>query len=562
MSIQVCAVVPTHNHHAALGGIVAALRAHGLEVIVVDDGSGEPARSAVAALHDPAAGVEVLRLDANQGKGGAVIAGLHRAHGRGFTHALQVDADGQHDLGAVARLLTAAAAHPEALVSGRPVYDHSVPRSRLVARWATHVWIWVETLSLRVKDSMCGFRVYPLEATVGVLDGARVGMRMDFDPEIVVRLFWSGVPLIHIPVRVIYPEGNTSNFNLLRDNWLLTRMHTRLVFTMLFRLPSVLRNRPPRIGPPHIGQEEHWSALGERGTWLGMRLLMLAYRLLGRPGCMALLGPVVAYFYLTNAQARRHSLDFLARAFAAKGLAPPGWRDGLRHHMRFAAKALDTFIAWADPDRTGPIAVEGAEELDQLAAEGRGALMIVSHLGNAELSRARLGIRFSKDINVLLHTRHAVRYNRLIRSVRPDAADHTIQVTEVGPETAIHLKERVERGEWIAIAGDRTPVEFNGRVSPAPFLGQDAPFSQGPYVLAALMGCPVYLMFCLREGDGHRVTFERFADRIELPRRDKDAALARLAARYAERLEHHCLRDPLQWYNFFDFWAGTDPRRP
>lgn len=562
MSVQACAVVPSHNHCKVLGGIVAALRGHGLEVIVVDDASGEPARSAIATLHDPAGGVEVLRLDPNQGKGGAVMAGLRRAAGRGFTHAVQVDADGQHDLGAVATLLSTANAHPEALVSGRPVYDESVPRSRLIARWLTHVWIWVETLSLRVKDSMCGFRVYPLAPTIAVLDGERLGRRMDFDPEIIVRLFWRGVPLIHIPVRVVYPEGNTSNFNMLRDNWLLTRMHTRLVITLLLRLPSVLRNRPPRIG--HSGDSEqyseHWAAIGERGAYWGMKLVTLVYRLLGRPGCIAILWPIAAYFYLSNAEGRRHSHDFLTRAHALKGLPPPSWRDGLRHYMSFATKALDTFIAWADPERTGPIAVEGAEDLDRLAAEGRGALLIVSHLGNSELSRARLTSRFAKDINVLLHTRHAVRYNRLIKSVRPDATDHTIQVTEVGPETAIDLKDRVERGEWIAIAGDRTPVGFNTRVSRAPFLGQDAPFSQGPYILAALMGCPVYLMFCLREGDGHRVTFEPFAERIDLPRRDKDAALAELAARYARRLEHHCLRAPLQWYNFFDFWADPNAR--
>ncbi len=556
MSVQACAVIPSHNHYKVLGGIVTALRGHGLEVIVVDDASTEPGRSAIAALHDPANGVEVLRLEENRGKGGAVMAGLRHAFARGFTHAVQVDADGQHDLGAVATLLSTAAAHPEALISGRPVYDRSVPRSRLIARWLTHVWIWVETLSLRVKDSMCGFRVYPLAPTIAVLDTERPGQRMDFDPEIVVRLFWRGVPLIHIPVRVVYPEGNTSNFNVLRDNWLLTRMHTRLVFTMLLRLPSVLRNRPPRVG-----DETHWAAIGERGAYWGMKLVTLIYRLLGRPGCIAILWPVVTYFYLTNAEGRRHSLAFLARANARKGLPPPSWRDGLRHYMRFAAKALDTFIAWADPERTGPIAVDGAEELSRLVAEGRGALLIVSHLGNSELSRAQLATRFEKDINVLLHTKHAVRYNRLIRSVRPDAADHTIQVTDVGPETAIDLKERVERGEWIAIAGDRTPLGLNGRVCRVPFLGVDAPFSQGPYVLAALMGCPVFLMFCLRDGAGHRVTFEPFAERIELPRRNKDAALEELAARYAQRLEHHCLRDPLQWYNFFDFWADPDARR-
>jgi predicted LPLAT superfamily acyltransferase len=199
--------------------------------------------------------------------------------------------------------------------------------------------------------------------------------------------------------------------------------------------------------------------------------------------------------------------------------------------------------------------VNGADELDRLAAEGKGVLLIVSHLGNSELSRARLSERFHKSINVLVYTQHAALYNRIVKAVRPDVEDHTIQVAEVGPATAIDLKERVERGEWIAIAGDRTPLTGEARTSRAPFLGEEAPFSQGPYVLGALMGCPVYLMFCLREGDGHTVYFERFADRIELPRGKRGEVLAELAARYAQRLEHYCLRSPMQFYNFFDFWG-------
>jgi predicted LPLAT superfamily acyltransferase len=153
-----------------------------------------------------------------------------------------------------------------------------------------------------------------------------------------------------------------------------------------------------------------------------------------------------------------------------------------------------------------------------------------------------------------VYTQHAALYNSVVRAVRHDVDDHTIQVTEVGPATAIDLRDRIERGEWIAIAGDRTPLTGETRTSRAAFLGDEAPFSHGPYVLAALMGCPVYLMFCLREGDGHTVYFERFADRIELPRRNRAEFLAELAARYAQRLEFHCLRSPMQFYNFFDFW--------
>ncbi len=240
---RLCAVVPTYNHHRVLGAVVAALRGQGLPVIIVDDGSGERARGAIASLRAPERDVEVIRLDKNQGKGGAVATGLRRARARGFTHAVQVDADGQHDLARLADLVALSLANPAALVSGRAVYDGSAPRSRQYGRWATHVWVWVETLSFRIQDSMCGFRVYPLAAALAVLDSEPVGQGMDFDTEIMVRLFWRGAPVVHTPVRVAYPEGNASNFHMLRDNWRITRMHTRLVFGMLGRLPSILRDR-------------------------------------------------------------------------------------------------------------------------------------------------------------------------------------------------------------------------------------------------------------------------------------------------------------------------------
>jgi predicted LPLAT superfamily acyltransferase len=551
MELKLCAVVPSRNHYAAVGTISATLRAHGLKVFIIDDASDEPARSSIAVLHAPEQGVEVIRLTENAGKGGAVEAGLRHAFGRGFTHAVQVDADGQHDLGKLPALIEAALAQPGALISGRPIFDASVPRARLLSRWLTHVWVWVETLSTRISDSMCGFRVYPLASTVAVLDSETVGRRMDFDPEIMVRLFWRGVPVVHVPVSVAYPEGNTSNFRMLHDNVLITRMHTRLVFTMLLRLPSILRNRPPATKAP-----KHWASIGERGAYFGIKLLSLTYAVLGRRGCLLLMWPVVAYFHLTGAQTRGYSLAYLRRVHARKGLRAPTWRDSLRHYMSFATKALDTFIAWSAPQRCGPVAVNGGEELDRLAADGKGVMLIVSHLGNSELSRAHLSERFHRSINVLVYTQHAALYNRIVKSVRPDVEDNTIQVTEVGPATAIDLKERIERGEWIAIAGDRTPLTGETRTSRVPFLGDLAPFSQGPYVLGSLMGCPIYLMFCLREGDGHIVYFERFADRIELPRGKRGEVLADLAARYARRLEHYCLRSPLQFYNFFDFWSA------
>jgi len=200
------------------------------------------------------------------------------------------------------------------------------------------------------------------------------------------------------------------------------------------------------------------------------------------------------------------------------------------------------------------IEVVDRETLDRVLAGREGILLIVSHLGNIDISRALLDKEQRSRIKLLVHTIHAQKFARILQQFRPEAIADTIQVTEVNPGTMIALKEVIESGGWVAIAGDRTPLTADARVSRAQFLGYDAPFPDGPYLLAHLLECPVYLMFCLRRNGGYSLYFEKFADRITLPRREKSAALAQWAACYARRLESFCLIDPFQWYNFFDFW--------
>jgi hypothetical protein len=195
----------------------------------------------IAGLHPGQ--VTLVTHEVNQGKGGAVMTGFRTAHAMGFSHALQVDADGQHDLGDVARFLDAARAAPEALVAGYPVYDESVPRGRLYGRYATHVWVWINTLSLEIRDSMCGFRVYPLASVMALLGRTRLGLRMNFDIEILVRLHWDGVRFVQLPTKVGYPADGVSHFRLWLDNALISRLHASLFGGMLLRAPRLLARR-------------------------------------------------------------------------------------------------------------------------------------------------------------------------------------------------------------------------------------------------------------------------------------------------------------------------------
>jgi glycosyltransferase involved in cell wall biosynthesis len=236
-----CALIPVYNHEHAIGTVVAAVLAHQLPCILVDDGSSPGCAQVLDALAAAAPGqVTLVRHAVNQGKGGAVLTGFRAAGELGFSHALQIDADGQHDTGDIPAFLALARSHPHAAVVGSPVYDESVPKVRLYARYLTHVWVWINTLSFAIRDSMCGFRVYPVAPVLALAARQKLGLRMNFDPEVLVRLYWAGMPVVNQPTRVSYPLDGVSHFQAVRDNVLISRMHATLFFGMLLRLPILL----------------------------------------------------------------------------------------------------------------------------------------------------------------------------------------------------------------------------------------------------------------------------------------------------------------------------------
>ncbi|WP_334179903.1 glycosyltransferase family 2 protein [Pseudoxanthomonas sp.] len=237
-------VIPVFDHEHAIATMVDGVLASGAPCLLVDDGSGDACArelDRLTALHAPQ--VRLLRLPANQGKGGAVLAGFRDAGLRGHSHVLQIDADGQHDPADIPRFLADAQANPDAVVCGVPLYDDSVPKGRLYGRYLTHVWVWINTLSFAIRDSMCGFRVYPLAPVLRLIDEETIGRRMDFDVEVLVRLFWRGIRVRNLSTRVTYPLDGVSHFDVWRDNVRISRMHTRLFFGMLLRLPRLLARR-------------------------------------------------------------------------------------------------------------------------------------------------------------------------------------------------------------------------------------------------------------------------------------------------------------------------------
>ncbi|HKI73298.1 MAG TPA: glycosyltransferase family 2 protein [Pseudomonadales bacterium] len=236
-------LIPVYDHEAAIGHTLEQVIRFEYPILLVDDGSGEACRELLIELsQEHAERVSLLRLDINRGKGGAVKAGFAELLARGFTHAVQVDADGQHEVTDLPRFVAASQTNPQSLVTGCPQFDN-VPKVRYYFRYLTHVWVWINTLSFALRDTMCGFRVYPLAGVCRMLTRERCGDRMDFDIEVLVRWCWNNGAVINLPTRVHYPIDGVSHFEGWRDNLLISWMHTRLFFGMLYRLPVILRRK-------------------------------------------------------------------------------------------------------------------------------------------------------------------------------------------------------------------------------------------------------------------------------------------------------------------------------
>lgn len=549
-----CVVIPCYNHGAMIASVLARLAPFNLPVIVVDDGSDAATAAALAALR--ADDLQILRLPRNAGKGAAVIHGMRAAAARGFSHALQLDADGQHQVEDCPRLLTEAQSWPHCLISGQPIYDCSIPKSRLYGRYITHFWVWVETLSLQIKDSMCGFRVYPLQPTLALCDEHAIGQRMDFDTEIMVRLWWRGTRSRFIATRVTYPADGLSHFDALHDNLHITWMHTRLFFGMLPRIPQLLKRQ----------SDAHWSAVAERKGQGGLRLMLAVWRYGGRLPFTLLLYPVVAVYWLTGHAQRRASRQWLhqvKQVATRQQLMLPAPLNSYQHFLRFGQSMLDKVASWRGDLRWGKDIrfAPGAEQALNAHQPG-GRLILASHLGDIETCRALAQQVSGLVINALVFTENAQRFRQALEEIAPQAGVNLLPVSNIGPETAILLQQKLDAGEWVAIVGDRTAINRQRggerRVIWSHFMGQPAPFPQGPFVLAAALRCPVLLMFALRQGGQLHIHAEPFADPILLPRATRQQALQETVDRYAQRLQHYALLAPLDWFNFFDFWTLPD----
>jgi predicted LPLAT superfamily acyltransferase len=298
---------------------------------------------------------------------------------------------------------------------------------------------------------------------------------------------------------------------------------------------------------------KHWAQIEERSVIWGMRLLLRVYLLCGRGVLQVFLYPVVSYYWLTNRLARQASLTYLNKIAAFTPLNAGLWLS-FKHFISFANALIDKLAAWSGALSEADVQYHGRDNLIAEIHKGRGAVLLGSHLGNLEVCRVIADFDAALRINVLVHTKHAEKFNRLLNKTSDNSRLNLIQVTEITAATAMMLSDKIDAGELVIIAADRTPVSHSQRTSRATFLGAEALFPQGAFILAALLKCPVYTVFCLKQQGKYAVYFDHFSDLLTLPRKNREQSIQHVIQLYADRLQIYCLKEPLQWFNFFDFW--------
>ena len=303
----------------------------------------------------------------------------------------------------------------------------------------------------------------------------------------------------------------------------------------------------------------HWASIGEAGVLSGLRIMAWIYRFLGRTVFNIVLVPVMLYFLLRRPLARRASREFLERVWRRYPESlprAPDLRMSFMHFFRFGQSLLDKYVAWMEPPTNIRMKNEERELLFSVIDSGKGCLLVGSHFGNLEYSRGIAHRHPDLVINILIYDQHAANFAELLTKSAPESRLNLIQVTDLDLDLALRLRDKIDAGEWLLIAGDRVPLGESGNVSPATFFGEKADFPIGPYVLGSLLRCPVYLMHCFNVDGEYRLDFELFAEEIRPSRAGTRRTYTKEVEAYSSALEAQVRKAPLQWFNFYDFWAS------
>jgi predicted LPLAT superfamily acyltransferase len=297
----------------------------------------------------------------------------------------------------------------------------------------------------------------------------------------------------------------------------------------------------------------HWQEQREGGSRASIRLMINTSLRCGRGFMQLCLYPITLYYFLKRGSERRASRDYLTRLFGR----PASFWQILKHLHCFSVTMADRIYLLARGERGFKIEVHGLEQLQQCVSQGRGVLLVGSHQGSFEVLRA-LSTRCPEvPLRVLLDKQKTPAITEMLESLAPEVGEAVIDVSQGGAAITLAVAETCNAGGMVALLADRGRAhEVLRRVD---FLGEPAPFPIGPWLLANTLQVPVVLCFGVyRGGRRYALSFELFAERVEIPRDARNQALDEVLRRYAQRLEHYARLEPYNWFNFYDFWQQDE----
>lgn len=313
---------------------------------------------------------------------------------------------------------------------------------------------------------------------------------------------------------------------------------------------------------PDRKADDRWTSETERGSWFWLRFILWIVRTLGSGPLRLLVGPIALYYTLLDPVPRRASQAYLARVDRACG--GPGrtnlWQT-FRHLYAFADSILDRVILWSGGGDRFDITLHGREHMEHFVEQRRGAFLLGAHIGNFDMLRV-IAREADIPVNVIMYVGNAQRINDVFKVLDPSSGVRIINMDPSSAQTAFEVRECIARGEFVAVLADRARPGGRNRVTHVPFLGAEAPFPQGPMLLPMLLQLPVILTVALKRGRNHYdVYLETIATGEPVARSERAKVIDEQVRLYASRLEHYCKQAPLQWYNFYDFWAGVADAR-
>ncbi len=558
-------LVPFYNHPQNIKALIAALKTYELPVIVVDDGSDEASKLILAEL-ERTEGILLLTRAQNGGKGIAMKDGFKFALNRGFSHVLQIDADFQHDAALIGEFLRQSETHPQSIVCANPIYGEDAPKSRVYGRKITNFWVAINTLSLGVKDAMCGFRVYPLEQLKKAAAKSKTN-RMEFDIEILVNAVRQGIDVRWIDTCVRYEKGGVSHFKMLRDNALISLMHAKCFFSLpKFALGKIWRacglnssekngaNAQISVEPLENAEQNLWWKKQERGGAFFLRLSLFLVQILPEFALKFIVKIVVWFYYIFSKNERENIAAFRLNLSVFAGAQTLKGTSVFSHFEAFGGAICDKFRVWKGKIKDDELEIIDLERIkSELIGAKKGQILLTAHLGNVEICKALAARVDGFRMVILTYDENSRKFNEVLREIsKNDGSVRMMAVNKLDVAAMLELKNIVESGEHIGIMGDRTPLGGD-KATRVKFLGNEAGFNYGPYLIAGILGVKISSLWCQKIGGKFRIELVPLASAVKLGR-DKAASARQYLQIYVRELENRCKQTPTQWFNFFDFW--------